>query len=57
MVGLALGLFLPPRPDVGCADGSLVFRTSPSTRAAPSTPRGSDARSESGAIDVAFAVK
>ena len=30
-------------PDSGCADGSLVFRSSPCTRAAPPTPPGPDA--------------
>src|SRR5256885_7299834 len=34
----AVGLYEPPRRDCGCADGSLVFRTSPDTRAAPHTP-------------------
>ena len=34
----AFGLYEPPCRDNGRADGSLVFRTSPSTRAAPHTP-------------------
>ena len=38
----AFGLYEPPCPDDGCADGSLVFRTSPCTRAAPPTPPGPD---------------
>src|SRR5437899_5153015 len=34
----ALGLYGRSLPDVGCADGSLVFRTAPSALAAPHTP-------------------
>jgi len=52
----AFGLYAPPRPDVGCADGPLVFRAVPCTRAAPRTPSRSRARSGAGARDVAFAV-
>ena len=52
----AFGLYEPPRPDKGCTDGSLVFRTSPCTRAAPHTPPQSIAGFGAPTIDVAFAV-
>src|SRR5437763_17203324 len=54
----AFGLYEPPCRDNDCADGSPVFRTSPSTRAAPHTPERSCARAspDFGAHDVAFAV-
>ena len=34
----AIGLYAPRCPDLGRADGSLVFRPAPCTRAAPPTP-------------------
>jgi hypothetical protein len=34
----AVGLYAPRCPDPGCADGPLVFRSSPCTRAAPPYP-------------------
>ena len=34
----AIGVYEPRCPDPGCTDGSLVFRASPCTRAAPLTP-------------------
>src|SRR5438132_12317596 len=53
----ALGLYEAPCRDDGDADGSLVFRTAPCTRAAPSTPVGPSTRSpDTGAEDVAFVV-
>jgi len=53
---LALGLSDPPSRDDGGADGSLVFRDDPCTRAAPRTPPGSTPRSGARAADVASAV-
>src|SRR5688572_10127756 len=53
----ALGLYGRSSPDVGCADGSLVFRTTPSARAAPHTPPRPTAHPDSRAADVAFAPK
>ena len=38
VLDFAIGLYEPLRPDSGSADGPLVFRTPPDTRAAPSTP-------------------
>ncbi len=52
----AFGLYVPPCPDEGCADGSLVFRASPCTRAASHTPSEPTARFGSCAADFAFAV-
>jgi len=54
----AVGLYETSCPDKGRADGPLVFRAPPSTRAAPHTPEEPDALSapELGATDVAFAV-
>src|SRR5262245_16060781 len=54
----AFGLYEAPCRDDGNADGSLVFRAEPCTRAAPHTPAGSSAHSAgNGAVDVAFVVK
>ncbi len=55
-LAFALGLYEPPCRDCGCADGPLVFRTAPCTRAAPTTPPRTEARSETNAPVVAFAV-
>src|SRR5713226_3832367 len=52
----ALGLYARPSPDVGRRDGSLVFRLSPSARAAPRTPPRPPAHPDSRAGGVAFAV-
>jgi len=52
---LALGLLVPASRDCGGADGSLVFRDDPCTRAAPRTPPRSTAHSGPRTIDVAFA--
>jgi len=57
MEALALGLLLPPSRDHGCADGSLVFRIDPCTRAAPSTPPESTTCSSTLVVDVALPVK
>jgi len=57
MAALAPGLLLPPSRDDGCADGPLVFRDDPCTRAAPHTPPRSSPRSGARAKDVAFAAK
>src|SRR6266508_4115885 len=46
----AFGLYGAPCPDEGRADGSLEFRTSPCTRAAPRTPPGPDAHPDSRAL-------
>src|SRR5512140_3417155 len=56
MLDFAIGLYERPFPDVGGADGSLVFRTSPSARAAPRTPPGLRAYPDLPARCVAFAV-
>src|SRR5258708_19847858 len=37
-LAFAVGLYEPRCRDNGCADGPLVFRSSPCTRAAPPTP-------------------
>src|SRR3972149_5217709 len=50
------GLYEPPRPDSGRADGPLGFRTPPWTRAAPHTPRRSPSRPGTSETDVAFTV-
>src|SRR5688572_28835651 len=50
-------LYGSPSPDEGHADGSLVFRTPPCTRAALPTPPESTTRFGTSAVDVAFAVK
>src|SRR5262245_12212073 len=54
----AFGLYGPPCRDDGRADGPLVFRAPPSTRAAPHTPGEPVARAppDPGATDMAFAV-
>src|SRR6185369_506228 len=52
----ALGLYGRSLPDVGCADGPLVFRTLPSARAAPHTPPRLGAYPDFPALCVAFAV-
>src|SRR6266853_4213364 len=52
----AVGLYEPPRPDTGGADGSLVFRTSPDTRAAPRTPPEPSTGFGTLVLDVAFTV-
>jgi len=49
-------LYETPCPDTGCADGSLVFRAPPCTRAAPHTPPGPAVRFGSLTADLAFAV-
>lgn len=56
-LAFAFGLYEPPVPDLGCADGSLLLRLEPCTRAAPSTPEIPDTRlcQEPGASNVAFA--
>src|SRR5437867_9143227 len=58
-LAFTVGLYEPRCPNSGRADGSLVFRASPCTRAAPSTPPRPAARTppDRGAADVAFAVK
>src|SRR3954470_2450675 len=53
----ALGLYGRSLPDVGCADGPLVFRIAPSARAAPHTPPRPPAHPDSRAEDLAFAAK
>ena len=50
-----LGLYDAPCPDEGNADGSLLFRNEPSTRATARTPGRSAERSGSGSTGVAFA--
>src|SRR6266853_2335242 len=50
----AFGLYEPPCPDTGCADGSLVFHTSPDTRAAPPTPPEPNTGFGTPVLDVAF---
>jgi len=57
MAALAFGLLPPPSRDDGGADGSLVFRDDPCTRAAPRTPPRSSSRSGARVADVAFAAK
>jgi len=57
MPPLALGLLASPSHDDGCADGSLVFRDDPCTRAAPRTPPRSTPCSGARVVDVAFAAK
>src|SRR5688572_5680358 len=54
----AFGLYGPPCRDHGRADGSLLFRSNPCSRAAPRTPEGPAALSAPVlcAADVAFAV-
>src|SRR5258708_1662835 len=52
----ALGLYGRSLPDVGCADGPLVFRTAPSARAAPHTPPRLGAYPDFPALCMAFAV-
>ena len=53
-----IGLYGPPRRDHGRADGSLLFRPDPCSRAAPRTPEGPPALSppDLSAVDMAFAV-
>ena len=51
----AFGLYARPSPDVGRGDGSLVFRSLPSTRAAPSTPPELPTHPDSRVRCVAFA--
>src|SRR4051794_23707173 len=55
----AMGLYAPRCPDPGCADGPLVFRPSPCTRAAPHPPPRPATRltPDCGVTDVAFTVK
>jgi hypothetical protein len=55
----AVGLYESRRPDTGCADGLLVFRSTPCTRAASSTPPRPTVCSppDWNTIGVAFAVK
>ena len=56
-LAFAFGLYGPPRRDHGRADGSLLFRTAPCTRAAPPTPPGPPALAPVLVRDgVAFAV-
>ncbi len=55
-LAFAFGLYEPPCRDGGCADGPLVFRTSPCTRAAPSTPEEFFGLPVSRPSNVAFAV-
>ena len=57
-LAFAVGLYEPRCRDDGCADGPLVFRSSPCPRAAPPTPPRPAARASPdwGAADVAFAV-
>jgi len=57
MTALAFGLLPSPRPDASCADGSLVFRDEPCTRAAPHTPPRSSPRSGARVETVAFTAK
>jgi len=52
----AFGLYGRACRDGGRADGPLVFRVSPCTRAAPRTPPGPPAGSGTPTGDVAFAV-
>jgi len=54
-LNFAFGLYEPPCRDSGCTDGSLVFRASPCTRAAPHTPPESFT-GFAPVLDVAFAV-
>src|SRR6266571_1161351 len=56
-LAFAIGLYEAPCPDPGGADGPLVFRPAPCTRAAPPTPPRPRARTSPdwGARDVAFA--
>jgi len=55
-LAFTFGLYEPPRRDDGGADGPLVFRIAPWSRAAPPTPPRPRTRSGSSARDVAFAV-
>jgi len=57
VLDFALGLYEAPCRDAGCADGSLVFRVDPCTRAATRTPPRPSTRWLSRAVGVAFAVK
>src|SRR5688500_18292282 len=51
-----VGLYEPRCRDDGCADGPLVFRSSPCTRAAPHTPPRPPASSpDADTADMAFA--
>src|SRR5258708_7795455 len=56
-LAFAVGLYEPRCRDNGCADGPLVFRSSPCTRAAPPPPPRPAVRTppDSGTADVAFA--
>jgi hypothetical protein len=53
------GLYEPRCPDLGCADGPLVFRSTPCPRAALRTPPSSRARTSPDwdARDVVFTAK
>ena len=57
-LAFAGGLYEPRCPDLGRADGSLVFRSTPCPRAALHTPPSSRARAspDEGTQDVVFAV-
>jgi hypothetical protein len=56
VLDFAFGLYELPCRDRDCADGSLVFRASPGTRAAPHTPPESITGFGTPVTDVAFAV-
>ena len=56
VLAFALGLYDSPCHDNGRADGSLVFRSSPETRATPLTPPEQKADLGAPASRVAFAV-
>src|SRR5437773_4194701 len=57
-LAFATGLYEPRCRDDGCADGPLVFRSAPCTRAAPHTPPRPAARTppDRSATGMAFAV-
>src|SRR3990167_701227 len=52
----APALYARSLPDVGCQDGSRVFRTSPSKHAAAHTPGKPNVRSGTRTLCIAFAV-
>ena len=59
LLDFAMGLYEPRCPDQNCADGSLVFRSAPCTRAAPPTPPRPTVPTppDRGTVDMAFTVR